>query len=524
MAITIREDESETGGFALIDLGQVIEADPIRLAFRRQDAEPRDLGPEGWQAEPAWHDAQRLDAGASTTAVRVGPAVVDWIDELVPVEIAVEGIGPLGMVAWPQLTRSPLRLNATRIKTGTPQVGRAPAAQSQRPAAATLTAALAPKPAAAAPAARRYLPVAGGALVALVALLILAAPLVALHFSYYGLVVEAHEPLDFVESTTGNAPSFTPASATVTVRRARWARWFEGWWVRYPPPVEPVIADAWLGATPGAASTTSISFTLAPQPKAFPASASRLETTVAFRSKFSGTSTDAQPATLQRAPGKLIVDQPAPVTIKGLQGGPFTPPQVTYKLAAQGLGFRWQSDAAPPTWLELAPAQGELRENASVSAVVKLRPAVQSLGPGTYESKLHFKNASSSEVVERLVRIVVEPRAQLPPGKLALDAPPELKFTGAQGGPFAPQSIPLKLKATGAGFKWTAEGAPPWLELAPAQGELRDNGSMDVTARMRPTAQTLTPATYEGRITFKKTGPDQSVVEPVRLVVSISFR
>jgi hypothetical protein len=165
-----------------------------------------------------------------------------------------------------------------------------------------------------------------------------------------------------------------------------------------------------------------------------------------------------------------------------------------------------------------------LHDNASMPTVVKLRPAVQSLGPGTYESKLHFTNASSNEVVERLVRIVVEPRAQLPPGKLAVDAPPELKFTGAQGGPFAPQSVAFKLKAAGAGFKWTAEGAPPWLELTPAQGELRDNGSMDVTARMRPTAQTLTPATYEGRITFKKTGPDQSVVEPVRLVVSISFR
>lgn len=122
------------------------------------------------------------------------------------------------------------------------------------------------------------------------------------------------------------------------------------------------------------------------------------------------------------------------------------------------------------------------------------------------------------------MRIVVEPRAQLPPGKLAVDAPPELKFTGAQGGPFAPQSAAFKLKAAGAGFKWTAEGAPPWLELTPAQGELRDNGSMDVTARPNPGAQKLTPATYEGRITFKKTGPDQAVVQTVRLVVSISFR
>lgn len=424
MPISIREDEGETGGFALIDLGQVIQGDPIRLSFRRQDAAPRDLGPEGWQAEPSWHDAQRVDASASTTVVRVGPAVVDWIDELVPVEIAVDGLGPLGTVAWPQVTRSPLRLAGTRIKGAAPPAVRAPAPLPQRPPAVLSTAALAAKPAPAAATSRRYLPTIAGGLAGLLALLIVAAPLVALHFSYYGLVVEPHDPLAFIETLKGNSSELTPASVTVTVRRAPWARWFEGWWLRYPPPVEPVIADAWLAATPGAASTTSISFILAPQPKAFPAGVPRLETTVAFRSKVSGTSTDAQPASLQRAPGKLIVDQAAPVIIKGLQGGPFTPAQVTYKVAAQGLGFRWQSDVAPPTWLELAPAQGELRENAAGSAVAKLRPAVQSLAPGTYESKLHFKNAGSNEVVERLVRIVVEPRAQLPPGKLAVDAPP----------------------------------------------------------------------------------------------------
>jgi hypothetical protein len=97
-------------------------------------------------------------------------------------------------------------------------------------------------------------------------------------------------------------------------------------------------------------------------------------------------------------------------------------------------------------------------------------------------------------------------------------------FSGPQGGAFAPQRIAFNLKAVGAGFKWTTEGVPAWLELVPAQGEVRDNGSVEIAARPRPGAQTLTPGTYESQITFKKTGPDQSVTQTVRLVVSISFR
>jgi len=538
MAITIREDEAEAGGFALIDLGLTIEADPIRLSFRRQGAEPRDLGAEGWQPETAWHDAERMSGSGRGTVVRVGPAVVDWIDELVPVEIAIEGMGLLGTVVWPHLTRSPGQLTDTRIGAAAPRVARAPATPPQRPppAAPSIVPSPRPEPEEAAPPVtkptpvlktaaplqtkKRHAPIVLLALLVIAFLVAAAAPLVALHFDYYGFVVEAHEPLDFVETLTGNSSSFTPASATIEVRRAKWATWFEGWWLRNPPPAVPAIGDPWLTAVPGAADSGGITFALVPEPKAFPAGVPKLQTTIAFRNTASGTATDPQTATLQRAPGTLTADQPAGASFRGRQGGPFAPAQFTFNLAAKGLGFGWQVEGAPPPWFEVAPTQGELRDNASTPAVVRLRPAAASLGPGTFESELFFKNVRSGEVVERVVRIVVEPRPEPPPGRLVVELPNPLDFAGPQGGPFAPSKMVVRLKAAGTGFKWTVEGAPPWLELVPAQGELRDNGEVELTVQPRAGAQALAAGMYQSQLIFRKVGVGDSVTETVRLEVS----
>ncbi len=534
MAITVREDEAEAGGFALIDLGRAIEADPIRLSFRRQDAEPRDLGTEGWQPDAAWFAAERVRAGP-TTVVRVGPAVVDWIDELVPVDIAVEGMGSLGTVMWPHLTRSPRQLTDKRIGAAAPRAAREPVAPPpQRPpqpgapiappvpaaAAAPVGSPAAPKAVAAPP--QRTKRRAQLALLAgvVLALLVAAVPLVALHFGYYGLVVEAHGPLDFVETVTENASRFTPASTTIDVRRAKWATWFERWWLRDPPPVAPAIGDSWLTAKPSAAGSHGITFAVTPEPNGFPSGVPRLQTTIAFSNTTSGSSTASQTATLRRALGKLAVDQPAGATFRGRQGGPFAPAELAFNIAAQGLGFHWQIEGTPPPWLEVAPTQGDLRDNGSMRAVVRLRPAAPSLAPGTYESQLLFKNARSGEVIQRDARIVIEPRVEPPPGRLAIDRPNPLNFNGLQGGPFVPPKIWLKLRAVGTGFKWNAEGAPPWLELEPAQGELHDNGDVEVSVQARPIAKSLTPGTYEGQFVVRKVGSGETITETARLVVS----
>jgi WD40 repeat protein len=102
----LRVTQANYRGFALIDLGRTLAQDPIRLSFQRQDAEPRHLGMKGWQAQIAWHATDRLASNGSSTVVRVGPAVVDRIDEFAPVEIVIEGEGSLGTVDWPQLTKS----------------------------------------------------------------------------------------------------------------------------------------------------------------------------------------------------------------------------------------------------------------------------------------------------------------------------------------------------------------------------------------------------------------------------------
>jgi Viral BACON domain len=392
-------------------------------------------------------------------------------------------------------------------------------------AGATIAAAGAREPAPAAkprggrkPAPKRLV---GGLALAALLIAIAAIPFGLLRIGYYDLIVDVRGPLDFVETVapTGSAPSFTPAFTTIAVRRAKWASWFEGWWLKDPPPAVPTIADAWLTAGAGTADNSAISFAVTPNPRAFPSGTAQLQTTVAFRNAISGLSTEPRSATLRRAPGKLLVDQPGGAIFRGQQGGAFAPPQVTFNLAAQGLGFPWSIEGTLPAWLEVAPARGELRDNQSVQAVAKLRPAAQALAPGTYEGQVAFKNMRSGEVTQRIARVVVDPRPAPPPGKLVIDVPRPLVFTGPQGGPFAPPSLAFKLKAVGPGLKWSAEGAPTWLELAPLQGEIRDNASVDLVTKPHPSAQTLPHGTYEAQLVFRKVGPGDTLTRPVRLVV-----
>lgn len=103
MAVRVLEDFDTGPGHAVIDLGRPIVAG-VRLAFRRLDAEPRDLGPEGWQSGVHWFETQAASTGGSW--VRVGPEVVNHIAELVPVEIRTTQDGVVGTIAWPSILHS----------------------------------------------------------------------------------------------------------------------------------------------------------------------------------------------------------------------------------------------------------------------------------------------------------------------------------------------------------------------------------------------------------------------------------
>ncbi len=105
MSIRVTEDESQIGGYALIELGSSIT--PTHLSYRRQDAEPRHLGLDGWQPEIAWLAPLATKRVEGKTVLQVGPEIVDQIEELVPVEIVANGEISLGLVSWPALTPFP---------------------------------------------------------------------------------------------------------------------------------------------------------------------------------------------------------------------------------------------------------------------------------------------------------------------------------------------------------------------------------------------------------------------------------
>jgi hypothetical protein len=106
--VSVSEDDSRHGGFALIDLGRKIPRSSIMLSFRRLNAEPRYLGQDGWQPELCWLEPDHVDQSGPSTIVRVGPRVVDQILELDPIEITIRGEhNALGIVHWPALTPSP---------------------------------------------------------------------------------------------------------------------------------------------------------------------------------------------------------------------------------------------------------------------------------------------------------------------------------------------------------------------------------------------------------------------------------
>lgn len=115
MAVIIEEDQSERGGFALIDLGRKVNG-PLRFSFRRVGAEPRNLGAGGWQSEMTWLSPDRIVRSDPTTIARFGPEVVDQISELVLIEIVLDGIGVVETVNWPFLMKSTRSLASVRIQ------------------------------------------------------------------------------------------------------------------------------------------------------------------------------------------------------------------------------------------------------------------------------------------------------------------------------------------------------------------------------------------------------------------------
>ncbi len=138
MSLRVTEDEAARGGFAFLDLGRKIARAPLKLSIRRLDVEPRHLGLESWQPEIAWIDPESVDNAGATTIVRIGPVIIDKIEEFVPVEIFVQGDGRIGQMAWPFVTPSPQSLTGIRIQSADPSESEAQLVETAEPVNAPL--------------------------------------------------------------------------------------------------------------------------------------------------------------------------------------------------------------------------------------------------------------------------------------------------------------------------------------------------------------------------------------------------
>src|SRR5262249_52959697 len=69
--------------------------------------------------------------------------------------------------------------------------------------------------------------------------------------------------------------------------------------------------------------------------------------------------------------------------------------------------------------------------------------------------------------------------------------------------------------------RWSTAGAiPDWLTLAPDHGDIAANGSTEVVAALRATAQLLTPGNYDARVEFRNETGGTTIGRAVHLVVS----
>lgn len=350
MRLRVHEDRSEVGGYAFVDLGQKVLQTSLRIMFHRTDGDRRSLGLDGWQAEGAWITPLLIDNDGETTVVRIGPNVVDRIDEYVPIEIVLEGRGVLGEILWPSLTRSPGATDVRILKNE----NRGTSSKSSKSGKSVKSG-------------KNEKNGDTG-------------------FVLPPFVTEAPSPPD--ESHAPTTPEDSKESAdskepedskNKKKSKLRLLGLF-------------LIALIVFGATYFAKhvlSNQQITENSSPEPAPVPP-------------------TIAAPQPAPRT-ADLVIEGPSVLSFKGLRGGPYTPDRQTISLRASG-NIAWVVTSAP-RWLATDPSRGELNENARIEIAFKTSGTANDLAPQVYEGEVTIKSRDGDRPeITRPVRLeIVDP-------------------------------------------------------------------------------------------------------------------
>jgi TPR repeat protein len=241
--------------------------------------------------------------------------------------------------------------------------------------------------------------------------LIVAAAFALARLGWYSLVISVNGSLDFVQNAqqSDSEPAvFTPESTSIEIRRALWARPFEGWWISKSPPVQIEFDkdEYWLNTHHESSDDHAIVVVLRPNGTAESTAAIVLRTQLIFRNTDTGRVFDTREATLRLVgAGQLHIADADALVFTGFKGGPFNPESAQISLSASGRDVRWSAQNIP-SWIELTGGPtGKLNKGSSVTLTVTPRAA--NLAPGPYDARLTFRNDDVNTVTEKPIRVIV---------------------------------------------------------------------------------------------------------------------
>jgi hypothetical protein len=122
---------------------------------------------------------------------------------------------------------------------------------------------------------------------------------------------------------------------------------------------------------------------------------------------------------LPGGPPRLEVVEEEAFLASGEQGGPFAPSSRSYTLrnptASNALTFGAEADAA---WLEISPGNGTIGPLGQQQVTVSLSPEANSLGAGSHQGQMIFRDLTSGAEVTRTASLVVTDSMLPPSGPL----------------------------------------------------------------------------------------------------------
>ncbi|MCX7046543.1 MAG: S8 family serine peptidase [Candidatus Sumerlaeota bacterium] len=222
------------------------------------------------------------------------------------------------------------------------------------------------------------------------------------------------------------------------------------------------------------------------------------------------------PVTLTVLTDPLVIAPAGDLVSNGLQGGPFVPASIDYRLSNVGAGtINW--NATCDAWVSVTPAGGSLTAGNSTTVTVAYSASVAAFAPGVYSGAVSFFDPATSVAQKRSVELtVLDWLSVTPPGGLA--------SRGVPGGPFSPSSFDYTLHNLGsAPLNWTAAGDQTWFTVTPASGTLASGGSAAVAASLSAQAAALPTGMYHGVATFTDTSSGHSTTRSVSLMVAPDY-